>query len=31
VPRGEAGGDGQNGLNVVAVPLRCAVRVKFGG
>jgi hypothetical protein len=31
VPPGEAGGDGQNGLNVVAVRLRCAVRVNLGG
>ena len=31
VPRGEACGDGQNGLRVVAVSPECAVRVKFGG
>jgi hypothetical protein len=31
VPRDEAGGDGQNGLPVVAVRFGCAVREKFGG
>jgi hypothetical protein len=31
VPRGKAGGDGQNGLRVVAVRPECAKRVRFGG
>jgi hypothetical protein len=31
VLRGEAGGEGQNGLPVVAVCSGCAVEVKFGG
>jgi hypothetical protein len=31
VPRGEACGNGQNGLRVVAVCSGCAVGVKFAG